>query len=168
MQKQCFLSFPFHLSRALWWIVYASIHLSCTFRPIIAPTWDSTQDNVGIFDNMDCENETLFWINKQHGLELLDWDFHIFALRCIISNNTFFTLCLLSVIIWAVLENALRLLHRELTLPQCCDFTNSRTYNMNDIWKDGLHSRHVTPFSQLCLTESLPVLCCTYHSQLLA
>lgn len=50
----------------------ASIYLSCTLRPIIAPTWDCTQDDVGIFDNTDCENETLFWINKQRSLELSD------------------------------------------------------------------------------------------------
>lgn len=75
IQKHCFLSLPLLPSHAPWWIVYATyllLHLCCTFRPIIAPTWDCTQDNVGIFDNTDCETETLFWINKQRRLELLE------------------------------------------------------------------------------------------------
>lgn len=95
IQKHCFLSLPLLPSHAPWWIVYATyllLHLCCTFRPIIAPTWDCTQDNVGIFDNTDCETETLFWINKQRRLELLERNPRFFpphAARCIISNMTF-------------------------------------------------------------------------------
>ena len=79
VQKHCLLSLPLLLVNSLCYV--PPIHLSCTFRPIIAPTWDCTQDNVGIFDNMDCETETLFWINKQHSLELLEgnprFSFHL-------------------------------------------------------------------------------------------
>lgn len=167
MQKHCFLSFPSHLSWAHWWIVYASIHLSCTFRPIIAPTWDSTQDNVGIFDNMDCENETLLWINKQYSLELLDWYSTVFlASSCIISSNIFSLSAPLSVILGAVLENALRLLDRDHALPPCCDFTEFWICNMDQVWKDGLNAwgmlHHSLGYVWLKASES------QYHSQPLA
>lgn len=138
-----------------------STHLSCTFHPIITPTWDCTQDNVGIFDNMDCENETLFWINNTV------WSFqreaHPFpASSCIISNITlsFSARCpvpseyyyrKLSAS-WMGIENVCFLRH---VLPGYCDLTNPWICNINASEITGytkgilLHS-----FSYLCLKAS--------------
>lgn len=159
IQKHCFLSLPLLPSHAPWWIVYATyllLHLCCTFRPIIAPTWDCTQDNVGIFDNTDCETETLFWINKQRRLELLERNPRFFpppAPLAVLLVIWLFLLGLLSGDIWVISEKALSVLDGGSGMGVCWNmlwqgaviWVTPWMCNTNDIWKDRLHSKHGSP-----------------------
>lgn len=127
-QKHCLLSLtpstPISCALVNSLCYVPSLHLSRIFRPIIAPTWDCTQDNVGIFDNMDCETETLFWINKQHSLELLVRNPPFFPLLRTVLLVIFllFILGLLSSTIWVISEKALSFLDgdRRWVFPLTC------------------------------------------------